>query len=278
MLVHVNLGATAGQGRVNASSKERVFSLEGYEEQCFIDPNRQIESGQACVDWDKAKNDKRVEEARHMAAGEAALDQFENAALGAKLRNANKVSGKRFKEMDHFVAVVETPEICVHMPTISQLLSVSAQGDPAQLLPLDVDGCPLHVHRRYLDSNLQVSDARITACALLFKSFLRVLVSSLLLQDFSRIRLFYMTTMRHNDSVAHAAGDEVHFNVMAFQQQACCDCQTGTMTGGKRPWVYWLQRAALALKMSPTGLYDTSVRHRFDQYMTQHGPEKILKE
>ena len=57
------------------------------------------------VDWSKTNVEEMAKESAKGAVGKDALDLFENAAIGAKLRNTNKVGGERFKEMDHFVAV-----------------------------------------------------------------------------------------------------------------------------------------------------------------------------
>ena len=78
-------------GATGISSQKRTISLEGYEKEVYIDPNRKIEAGQKGIDWDKEKMDKQAIEVRSGAKGNVALEKFENAAIGAKLRNTNKV-------------------------------------------------------------------------------------------------------------------------------------------------------------------------------------------
>ena len=80
-----------GSGATGISSQKRTMSLEGYEKEVYIDPNRKIEAGQIGVDWDKEKMGKKAIEVRSGAKGTVALEKFENAAIGAKLRNTNKV-------------------------------------------------------------------------------------------------------------------------------------------------------------------------------------------
>ena len=112
-------GADAGGGasasrygtRVNPNSTQRGFDdLEGYEQEVWIDPSRNLE--RAIVN---PRNRQGVATGQRGEGGaatptEAELNTavlFETAGgLGAKLRNTHLVGGERVKELDFFVASV----------------------------------------------------------------------------------------------------------------------------------------------------------------------------
>ena len=48
--------------------------------------------------------------------------------MGTKLRNTHRVGGERVKEMDHFVASVETPRVITKIPDIAPYVIQSAMN------------------------------------------------------------------------------------------------------------------------------------------------------
>ena len=89
------LNAVAG-ARVNPDSNKRRYELDGYETAVFIDPSR--------TEVDIVREDKPTPKQEE---GNAVM--FEVASVFAKLHNIGIVGGERVKEMDHYVASVETP-------------------------------------------------------------------------------------------------------------------------------------------------------------------------
>jgi hypothetical protein len=112
-----------------------------------------------------------------------------------------------------------------------------------------------------------------------------------------------MTTIRADFSVA--AKSEVdgqwYFNVMAFEQQDCCDVASGEFSlpplllcsslatfalilalrpcpvvpgqlkPDRRPWVYWTERVGMLNGVKPWGLYNKDVRQRLYTYLQALG-------
>jgi len=112
----------------------------------------------------------------------------------------------------------------------------------------------------------------------------------------SKVRLFYMTTMRANSSVSQVSKKTGghYFNVMVLQQMQCFQ---GAALGDanddrtvhqldfdpqlsahekKRVWLYWLQRASILLPRGANGttgafagMYDPGVRARFRAFVAR---------
>ena len=78
---------------------------------------------------------------------------FETTALGAKLRNTHRVGGERVKEMDHFVASVETPRVVNKTPDVAPYVMNVAMAGAA---PVRIAGRPpvesieLYVQAKYV--------------------------------------------------------------------------------------------------------------------------------
>jgi len=195
---------------------------------------------------------------------------FETAAMGAKLRNTHRVGGERVKEMDHFVASVETPSASLQLPDVAPLVAeMTAKG----LEPVTLDDrSELHVQARFRDPATGAVSALIKGHATIFSRMIRTIMTQLLGHP-DPFELFYMTTMRADVSVCSQSKENgrLYFNVLVFQQQQVADLTTGTIKDRRRIWRYWLQRAALALAGTragkPTGLYDPAIRSSFKRHM-----------
>ena len=109
--------------RVNPPSDRRLYPLNDYERESYIDPRRTID-----VPIPKAVKPKELPP---VATHSAVL--FETAAVGAKIRNVHKMGGERVKEMDHFVASVETPVLTVKIPDIASFVVDEACAAAAPL-------------------------------------------------------------------------------------------------------------------------------------------------
>lgn len=101
--------------RVNPSSTNRGFDdLEGYEQEVWIDPSRNLEQAiENPRNRQSGSANGSLEEGGASSPTEAELHTavlFETAGgLGAKLRNTHLVGGERVKELDFFVASVSVP-------------------------------------------------------------------------------------------------------------------------------------------------------------------------
>lgn len=93
-----------GGSRVNQSSTTRLYSLENYEKSVYIDPQRHLNLPET-----EAK-EREATDLRNVGV------PVEVAAVSAKIRNIHRVAGERVKEMDHFVASVETPIVRLALP------------------------------------------------------------------------------------------------------------------------------------------------------------------
>jgi len=88
--------------RVNSSSSARTYALSGYERETWIDPARNVAE---VVGGERGQKSSRLEATELQAAV-----MFETAGgLGAKLNNTHIMGGERVKELDFFVASIETP-------------------------------------------------------------------------------------------------------------------------------------------------------------------------
>jgi len=254
--------------RVNPSSKERAFAIDGYEKKTYIDPNRSID-----VPLPKESPTQVVSgSAKNSITNAAAL--FETAAMGAKLRNTHKMGGERVKDMDHFVASVETPKVQLKIPDIAELvteMAVEGLEDTNQVVVDETSSAMLHVQPRFRNEDGSVNPI-ISGHAKFFYSMVTKIVREFLRYS-DPIELYYMTTIRADVSVCSLAktNQRLYFNVLVFQQQQVYNLETGEIKEKRRIWTYWLQRAAMALASlrpnQPTGLYDKDIRSRFYQFL-----------
>ena len=246
--------------RVNPSSKKRTEPLEGYELSSIIDPARNLEE----VDIRDTGRDETSQQSLQDVEADAL---FETAAVGAKLRNTHRVGGERIKEMDHFVASVEVPNVIVEQPDIAPLVLKHACLNSA---PVQVDGigCELYVQDEYRQNGDIDDSIKLHARAFYF-----VLqnVCEILELPLNELRICVLTTMRSDSHVCSRSNEDgfIYVNLLVFLQQACVDPQTGYLkrSAGRRPWVYWVQRLAMADGAVIPGLYDEKIRRRFEQMM-----------
>lgn len=92
--------------RVSSSSSARAYALSGYERETWIDPARNIA--------DVVASDREPKTSRLEAKELETAVLFETAGgLGAKLNNTHIMGGERVKELDFFVASIETPVLII---------------------------------------------------------------------------------------------------------------------------------------------------------------------
>jgi hypothetical protein len=282
--------------RVNPNNKEREYSMEGYERSSYIDPARSI-----AKPLPRAQGQGGAKQVKPETRPASVLSDvlFETAAVGAKIRNTNRMGGERVKVMDHFVASVETPTVVVQPPDVADMVNERGRQKQTVEVPLRVQHAdvPLFVQTRFVESGGQATCKLVIRqhAHLLWRLLHTVFVQLLQVpHEIQRVRLLYMSTLRANSSVAVAAKDGfLYFNVLVLQQMQCCDTSRHTAAGGngggedslnlsaslsaremERAWLYWLQRAAMILPRPDgervtgawAGLYDPGVRYRFDAF------------
>lgn len=263
--------------RVNPNSKERGYAIDGYETQSYIDESRSLDQPLPKGSG-KAKASPAVTHSSVL---------WETAAVAAKIRNAHKVGGERVKEMDHFVASVETPSVNVQLPDVAPIVARLMEHG---LEPVHVAGCRdavtgeervinLHVQPELRNADNGLS-ATVRRHAVVFYGLLSRVLGEFLqrprvLQD---MRVYYMATIRADACVCSRSAEDgrVYFNLLAFQQQQPLAKGHEGHEGHvlpRRVWQYWLQRAAMVLAEDgvPTGLYDPAVRRRFSAFAAGGG-------
>lgn len=255
--------------RVNPASKERGYALDGTETEAFIDPRRNL-------DEHVARPSKTEPQSIPLPPKQiAATVLFETTAVGAKLRNTHKVGGERVKEMDHFVASVETPRVITKLPDVAPyVISVAMKGAAPLLLG---NGINLYVQDKFRAADGSVSSA-ITAQAQQFYTILSQIMTEVLQRPVELLRVFYVATLRADVSVASYSEEDgkIWVNALAFQQSQAFDHTTKTMTALKRACLYWTQRLGMELakldgregaEPKPTGLYDRAIFERFTAFL-----------
>ena len=180
---------------------------------------------------------------------------YEVAAVAAKLHNVGIVGGERVKEMDHYVASVETPTVRVtgggpkdvipnrtggggrpgeNVSDITCLVAQMAADNATPFALTAAAGLPtgeaktfeLHVQESYQPKPPATALAPfIVAHAALLHKLVRLICGRILrLPQQTATKLVYMTTIRADTAVVGKGGDgALFFNVMAFQQAGCCD-------------------------------------------------------
>ena len=283
----IALNAVAG-ARVNPDSHKRRYDLDGYETAVYIDPSR--------TEVDIVREDKPIPRKEE---GNAVM--YEVASVFAKLHNIGIVGGERVKEMDHYVASVETPVVRISGNSAPQLPNRTGGGgrpgenvsditvlvakmaaDEAKPFPLrSMAGkkFELRVQQSYQPKapSKHLAGFIVAYSAILYDLLQLVLNEILRLPKKMTLQLVYMTTIRADTAVAGKGTDgRLYFNVMAFQQAGCCEGLSGQPTSEDtqpvrvapmhyyRTLRYWTQRAAIAADCPPpTGLYDSGVWDRF---------------
>lgn len=245
--------------RVVPPSKQRGYDLDGYEEFALIDPKRTMANVlKVDTDWELVDNPPEASDPAIM---------YEVAAVATKIRNTHKVGGERVKEMQFFVESVETPEVRVKAPDIAPLLQSICEASSLQ--PITIDGkWPFYIQDKYSPpSESVVAHARI------LHRLLEIICCEIYTHGMDKVRLCYMTTIRADFSVAakSVVDGQWYFNVMAFEQQDCCDVASGQLKPDRRPWVYWTERVGMLNGVKPWGLYNKDVRQRLYTYLQALG-------
>ena len=270
--------------RVNPKSDGRGYDIGGVETKTFIDPARNLD------EWVPGEDTAPKPVPLPPKAIESTV-LFETVAMGSKLRNTHKVGGERVKEMDHFVASVETPRVITKIPDIAPYVIEQAMegAEPVRVArPAGVAVCAgagagapvdLYVQSKFKGADGGVAGP-IAAHAHALSDVVGQLMQQVLQRDPGLVRIFYIVTLRADDSVcAYSKQDaKVWANALAFQQSQSYDDATGTLKPGvaKRTYTYWVQRLAMQLGRldaaagkpdAPTGLYDRGVRQRFRAFL-----------
>ena len=283
----IALNAVAG-ARVNPDSHTRRYELDGYETAVYIDPSR--------TEVDIVREDKPIPQQEE---GNAVM--YEVASVFAKLHNIGIVGGERVKEMDHYVASVETPVVRIlgngspklpnrtggggrpgeNVSDITVLVARMAadEAKPFPLRSMAGKKFELRVQQSYHPKppTKQLASFIVAHSGILYDLLQLVLNEILCLPKKVKLQLVYMTTIRADTAVAGKGADgRLYFNVMAFQQAGCCEGPSGQPTSEDTQPVrvapshyyrilrYWTQRAAIAADLPPpTGLYDSEVWDRF---------------
>lgn len=242
--------------RVNPPSDRRLYTLDGYETESYIDPRR---TKDVPLPLGKPQHE-APPSATHTAL------MFETAAVGVKVRNVNLMGGERVKEMDHFVASVEIPSLHVKIPDIAPLVVAEACVNAMPIMVPDVGGAfPVYVQLSLRTAGGDGVSQDVEGCA---RTFRRALwgVCQVLEFPFESLRMYYMVTMRADACVCQRSPSDgmVYVNLMVFQQQTDYDVATLTVKS-KRTWQYWLQRVAMVTtpEGAPPGLYNPAIRARF---------------
>ena len=259
--------------RVNLSTKERAYDIGGYEREVWIDPRRNITE---VVGREGGGGGESAEELN-------ASVMFETAGgLAAKINNGHLMGGERVKELDFFVASVETPSVVVRPPDPAEAVADAAL---ATKVPLPLSGgisvsgvggggaggggaggggagAVLHVQKELLSSSGGLPPG-VDALANALRFLVHTCVTELLIGGgggggrlkvpLSRVRFTYFATMRADASVAKLSEKDgcVYFNVMVLQQQQCVDAsrtpggaaaQGGAVARDWGQWRRWMRR------------------------------------
>lgn len=148
---------------MNPLSQERGHELGGYERETWIDPRRNVEEvvgggggGSSAPPPTPAELEASV--------------MFETAGgLGPKITNTHLVGGERVKELDFFVASIETPKVVIRPPdpanAIAQLALKSHVAALANAGPLAGQATDLYVQKEHLASDGVTVPPHVSAMA-----------------------------------------------------------------------------------------------------------------
>ena len=108
----------AGGQRVHRPATRRTAKLDGFEKSIYIDPKRRLDK---VISSNKDNNKKMTTPEMRVPDKEAYL-LFETASVARRIRNTHKTGGERFKEMDYFVASVETPTLRIQRVDVGKII------------------------------------------------------------------------------------------------------------------------------------------------------------
>mmetsp|Transcript_33865 Transcript_33865/g.118471 ORF Transcript_33865/g.118471 Transcript_33865/m.118471 type:complete len:666 (-) Transcript_33865:370-2367(-) len=203
---------------------------------------------------------------------------FEVASVGAKIRNTARVAGQRVEEMDHFVEEIRTPIIEVRDADDSsegaRLGARRAMERGLRDSALEQDAAEVDVGASLKMLCLAPDRGRAAVYGAAFVSIAQKCFAVLGWGDFeaSKVRLYYMPSIRANEMVCARGGDDdrrLYVNVLAFEQSRLAEAHVGpSELAAVIP--YWVQRfanasrdgAADARPPASKGLYDPAVRQR----------------
>ena len=157
----------------------------------------------------------------------------------------------------------------VALPTINGITS-PCHGNVAQF--------PLFVQETLRTATGGVDEV-VGQYARIMYALVSIVLAQFLELGMEQVRLYYLMTMRADALVCSVSREDkcLYFNVLVLQQQIShgIDPRATNIDLPKRVWLYWLQRAAIALNTQgvtrdkPTGLYDPAVRARFKQFCSR---------
>jgi len=218
-------GSRAGE-RVNPLSQERGHEMGGYEREAWIDPRRNV------TEVVGGGGGQRKAPPPTPAELEASV-MFETAGgLGPKITNTHLMGGERVKELDFFVASVETPSVIVRPPDPSNAVTQLALRSRVAVSGEREGVAELFVQKEHLAPDGVSVPPQVSAVGTALRFIVHTCCGPKLLNlpaaKLSQVRFTYFATMRADASVA--ATSEVdgctYFNAMVLQQQQCVDVAT----------------------------------------------------
>jgi hypothetical protein len=151
--------AQPSNARINAKTTDgRIYSIDGgLETQAFIDPNRTLNE----VLSTNSEPKPAPPDLKSVVGSPDVL--FETTAMGAKLRNQHRIGGERVKEMDHFVASVETPVVRITQKDVAPLVAEMEMRGAEPIMILSVSDTE-HYAGEVGDVELKVSAYPLATC------------------------------------------------------------------------------------------------------------------
>ena len=216
----------------DTSGRGRAYDLDGYECEVFIDPRRNLSEVMG-----RGGGGGGTPPSSSVFELEVSV-MFETAGgLATKINNGHLLGGERVKEMDFFVASVETPSIIAQPPDPAEAVSDATLTTTVPLALLGRGGGRrgdgvLHVQRELLGRDGALA-SKVAALAGALRFIVFTCAARLLLigegngtvLPLSRVKFTYFATMRADASVVKLSERDgfVYFNVMVLQQQRCVD-------------------------------------------------------
>lgn len=235
----------SGGSRVNQDSKKKLYDLQGYEKSVLIDPNRHL--------YTDAKEEKSTVSSTTV---ESMGIPYESVNMAAKIRNIHKSGGERVKEMDHFVATVQTPVVKLQLKN-GEL--AKRENDIGKILQQTVKFTKLEASKAMTISSMSetskvtvligseylTQDTSDKSCISREKSILEYckLFDWILFHSYDILQLeysqktcqiYYLPTIRANEFVCSYSVSEskMYLNCMAFQQSNSFEYELSTEVDG----------------------------------------------
>jgi hypothetical protein len=136
--------------------------------------------------------------------------------VGAKLRNQHRIGGERVKEMDYFIASVETPVVRVKQKDVAPLVAeVEMRGGEQVMIKAvsetehyagEVGDVELKIQSRYRAADGSVAES-ILRHATRFHPFIHAVCRDVIGYT-GEIQLYYMTTLRVDSAVCSVSSED----------------------------------------------------------------------